>query len=92
MLPAYVYAHEKACSRIQSEGAWPAASLCVYLAFILEKAFCYHFAKQLGDGRHAGRQLLAEVGYAVSVVLYAQAQDCFFKKGALPFVVQKCFH
>ena len=68
---------------IQTVDAWTAASIGAQLSHVHEEALVHQLPDQFGDGRDAGVEFFAEVGYAVAVLVYAEGYYPLLQCGIL---------
>ena len=72
MMPGDIDSHEITGFGIETVNDRSAATGSTEFALVLQEAFFYQFSYEFGDGRNADSQTVAEVRYAVRVVLYAE--------------------
>ena len=83
MVSGHIHAHEIAGFRLETIYARAPASGGAHLAFVLDEIVFNQLSDQLGDGRNADAEGVAEIGYAVILVDYAEPEDFTLYAGIL---------
>ena len=83
MVSGNVHAHEIASLRLEAVNTWAPTAGSAYLALVLKEIVFDQLSDQLGYRRNADAEGMAEIGYAVILVDYAEPEDFTLYAGIL---------